>query len=86
MSGFVEKKYSEFADQTVESYLRKLAGYGRWLSALDRKMLGGLLLRKKYSKKKLLAIQNYIECEAHRELLQSGIVRYSQILDEKHGC
>lgn len=84
--GFVEKKYSEFADQTVESYLRKLAGYGRWLSALDRKMLGGLLLRKKYSKKKLLAIQNYIECEAHRELLQSGIVRYSQILDEKHGC
>ena len=73
MAGFVEKKYSEFADQSVESYLRKLAGYGRWLSALDRKILGGLLLRKKYSKKKLLAIQYYIECGAHREILVEGI-------------
>ncbi|WP_334103101.1 CapA family protein [Mesotoga prima] len=73
MAGFVKKKYSEFADQSVESYLRKLAGYGRWLSAFDRKILGGLLLRKKYSKKKLLAIQNYIECEAHRELLLTGL-------------
>ena len=71
--GFVEKKYCEFAAQSVESYLRKLAGYGRWLSALDRKILGGLLLRRKYSKKKLLAIQNYIECEAHRETFASGV-------------
>ncbi|WP_214079744.1 CapA family protein [Mesotoga sp.] len=83
--GFVEEKYSECASRSIDTYLRKLAGYGRWLSALDRKILGGLLLRRKYSKRKLLAIQNYIECEAHRELLHSGIVRYSQILDAKGG-
>jgi len=61
VAGFVEKKYSELADQSVESYLRKLAGYSRWLSASDRKILGGLLLRRKYSKMKLPVIS-----ELHR--------------------
>jgi poly-gamma-glutamate synthesis protein (capsule biosynthesis protein) len=29
--------------------------------------------KKRYTKKQLLAIQNFIECEAHRELLIQGI-------------
>jgi poly-gamma-glutamate synthesis protein (capsule biosynthesis protein) len=28
-----------------------------------------MLLKRKYNKKQLLAIQNYFECEAHRELV-----------------
>lgn len=32
-----------------------------------------MLLKRKYKKQRLLAIQNYIECEAHRELLIKGL-------------
>ena len=70
---FVEQKYREFAAKSIEMYLRNFAGYGKWISRIDRKLLNGLLLKRKYNKKKLLSIQNYIECEAHRELLLTGL-------------
>jgi poly-gamma-glutamate synthesis protein (capsule biosynthesis protein) len=71
--GFIEKKYNEFARKSIDNYLRKLFGFGKWKSRIDRKLFGGFLLRKKSNKENLLAIQNYIECEAHRELLLKGI-------------
>ena len=51
-----------------------LSGFGKWKSRIDRRLLNNMLLKQKYNSKKLLAIQNYIECEAHRELLISGLV------------
>jgi len=72
-SGFIEKKYNEFALNNFLSYIRKLAGMGKALSRFDRIFLNNLLVRHKYNKKKLLAIQNYIECEAHRELMLTGL-------------
>ena len=36
----------------------------------------GLLLRLKYNKAQLLALQNYIECEAHREVLLEALKQY----------
>lgn len=32
-----------------------------------------MLAKHKYNNKQLLAIQNYIECEAHRELMLTGL-------------
>ena len=71
--GFIEKSYEEFARKSTDNYLRKLCGFGKWHSRIDRKILKGYLLRKKLSKEYLLGIQNYIECEAHRELLLRAI-------------
>ena len=56
-------------------YLRDFAGFGKWLSRIDRHLLGESLLKIKYNKKKLLSIQNYIECEAHRELFLTGLMK-----------
>ena len=70
---FVEKKYIEFAEDNIKSYLRSLSGTGKWISRIDRYLLKDMLIKKRYSKEQLFAIQNFIECEAHRELLISGL-------------
>jgi|SRR5690554_934017 len=66
---FVKEKYRKFSIEYAESYLRKIAGFGKWMSRIDRCLFSGKLLKLKYNRKKLLAIQNVIECEAHRELI-----------------
>ena len=71
--GFIEKEYQKFADKYIENYLRNFSGFGKWLNRVDRYLLMGILLKNKYNKSKLLAIQNYVECEAHRELLIVGL-------------
>ena len=71
--GFIEQQYRQFAQKNRDSYLRRFSGFGKWLSRIDRRLLNGMLVRKKYNKKQLLAIQNYIECEAHRELIIAGL-------------
>ncbi len=45
---------------------------GGWLSRSDRWLLGGILTKHKYNKRQPLAIQNFIECEAHRKLVLAG--------------
>lgn len=40
-------------------------------------------MKKKYNKKQLLAIQNYIECEAHRELVIAGLKIEKNQLENK---
>lgn len=72
-TGFIEKEYDRLAINMLEVYLRKLSGYGKWLYRLDRYLFRGNLVKRKYNKKKLLTVQNYIQCEAHRELLINGI-------------
>ena len=54
-------------------YVQKFSGIGKWLSRFDRIILKGMLAKRKYNKKQLLAIQNAIECEAHRELVLTGL-------------
>jgi len=71
--GFIEVNYEEFAKKYRAFYLRGLAGFGRWISALDIRILKGYLIKRKYPKKRLLQIQNFVECEAHRELLLTSI-------------
>lgn len=70
---FVETRYQQFGEERINSYLRNFSSYGKWISMIDRKLLNNYLLKRKYNKKKLLILQNFIECEAHRELLLKGI-------------
>ena len=71
--GFVEQLYRKFAQENIQSYLRRFSGFDKWLSWIDRRLLNGMLLEKKYNKKQLIAIQNFIECEAHRELVIAAL-------------
>lgn len=70
---FIKEQYIKFAEKNIEDYLRILSGFGKWLNRVDRYLLKGNLLKRKYNKRKLLEIKNYVECEAHRELLIAGL-------------
>jgi len=71
--GFVEQQYQKFAQENIQNYLRNISGFSKWLSRIDRILLNGMLMKEKYNKKQLLAIQNIIECEAHRELVLAAL-------------
>jgi len=69
----VEEKYQEFAKKNIGDYLRSFSGSGKWGSRIDRYLFGGKLIEKRFNKQKLLAVKNYVECEAHRELVLAGL-------------
>ncbi|HEY5556695.1 CapA family protein [Acetobacterium sp.] len=71
--GFVEKEYKKFAENNKLAYMTRLSGMGKWFSRIDRRILNNFNIKRKYNDKDFLAIQNYIECEAHRELLLAGL-------------
>ena len=76
--GFVEKKYKEFADAMVNNYLFTFSGVRRTFfykvfDKLSGHRLTSVILKRKYKLEKRLALRNFIECEAHRELLLQGI-------------
>lgn len=66
---FIDKKYEEFSKENINNYLYSLCGINRWLKGIDKYIFKGFFIKSYFNKKKLLTIQNYIECEAHRELL-----------------
>lgn len=71
--GFIKKQYIKFAEEELIKYIRRFAGFGKWKSRLDYRLFNHRLLKNHYTKQQLLALQNYIECEAHRELLLVGL-------------
>jgi len=79
--GFIEQQYRKLAFEHYLPYIRSLAGFRKWLTRVDVNLLNGFLSKHKYSKNQLFAIRNYIECEAHRELLLAGL-RMKGLTDE----
>ncbi len=77
---FIEKKYSEFAKNMLHTYLIIVSPFGKWFSRFDRYILRGKLIKRLYSKRKLLALKNIVECEAHRELLINVISVKEEVL------
>ena len=71
--GFIREQYKEFSKNRINYYLRSISGFGKWLHRIDRYLLKENLIKNRYNKKKLLEIQNYVECEAHRELFLTGL-------------
>ncbi len=53
------------------------------MSRIDRHIFKGRLIRRLYPKRKLLAIQNYIECEAHWEVVKKGLNQNITIEEKK---
>ena len=80
--GFIERKYQEFADSMLENYLFAVSGVKRNLVfKIFNKFSGGrfkkYLLKRKYTCDKKLVLQNFVECEAHRELFLEGLKNYN---------
>lgn len=74
---FVVNEYKKFASTMLKKYLLTCSGYGqKKILRIMNRLTGGLLSKRilnPYNKKELLAIQNYLECEAHRELWVEGL-------------
>jgi len=68
--GFVAAEYERFILTKGRYYLGTSAGLGRVLLKIDT-MLNGVFTDRIFSSKKLNRLQNFIECEAHRELFLS---------------
>lgn len=77
--GFIEEEYERFADKYRQFYLLKLHGRkmkSKWFRVLNRllfRKLEPMVLNNSYTAQEKLELENYIECEAHRELLITGI-------------
>lgn len=74
---FIESEYTKFAELMIGRYLHHFSGYLHKLlyfilKKLFRPSLNKIFV-KSYNKNELLALQNYVECEAHRELLLRGL-------------
>lgn len=75
--GFVEEKYTQFSQEMLDKYLNAFSGkkgvFFRVLNRVSNNRLQKKYLDSHYSTEKLLSIQNYVECESHRELLIDAI-------------
>ena len=81
---FIQEEYDKFSINYLYKYLYNLNGMNFFNRVINKLKLRKFFL-KKYNLRSLLAIQNIIECEAHRELLINGIEIYiSQIEGEKN--
>lgn len=77
--GVIEKKYEAFAKQMRSYYLTTLHGHRSFMKKALNKITKGKYyehIAKKYKEEDLLAIANYIECEAHSELLLEGLKKH----------
>ena len=75
--GFIKKEYKRFAKIMLNEYMFACLGYKhKPILRVMNRLCGGCLAKllvHSYKKEELLAIRNYIECEAHRELWLEGL-------------
>ena len=74
---FVESEYSKFADTFRISYMRALSGKNSFIFRVLNRLTGGWLLRetlrRKYPVVNKYQVINFMDCEAHRELMLRAI-------------
>lgn len=76
--GFLSESYKRLADEQFKRYIMGFYGKrGLLFRAVDKcsgRLLSRLLMKRKYCKENRLEILNYVDCEAHSELLRKGLV------------
>ncbi len=76
-TGFIDREYKAFADSALADYLVSLGArrtlLGRILNRLSRGKYYKAKVKLLYRKRNYLALRNFIECEAHRELVLRGL-------------
>lgn len=66
---FVNMKFKELAKDNQRQYLYTFSNFGRIFRNLDRILFRSVFFKYSYNKNKRIAMQNYLECESHRDLL-----------------
>lgn len=75
-SSFVKQNYERFAQDFFSNYVSAIFGYSKWERRWDRYVFKGKIFEKKLDKVRALALLNFIDCEAHRELITEGLRQY----------
>lgn len=74
---FITRQYKDFADSFLDYYLRAISGKRSIFFRIINKLSGGSYMRrfleKTYGLNTIIRISNYIDCEAHRELLSQAL-------------
>ena len=79
--GFIQRQYLEYAIKNIDDYMLFLTGKRgniafRIANKLSRYRLQKYVIQR-YSRKVRIGLRNYVECEAHRELLIEGLKQKS---------
>lgn len=69
---FIIENYNDFAENKLAEYIVCLAGNNIFLRII-RKILGNRIIINLFNKKNFVRIINFLECEAHNELLLQGL-------------
>ena len=75
---FVKNNYDEFSNEMIDGYLFGSSGikYNFFMKVINKLCCGSFIrciVEKQYPLRKLLAMLNYLECEAHKELFVTGL-------------
>ena len=70
--GFIEEEYNKFSASMLNNYMARL-NKKNIIKKIMNKLTGGKYYERRYNLSDYVAILNYLECEAHRELLIEGI-------------
>ena len=65
---FVERAWRRFCRENREEYLAYLSGHSRWTRYLHEWLP---FLRRPYSLRRKLLVRSVIQCESHREVLET---------------
>ena len=77
--GFLERRFRAFSEEMLWNYLGAFHGnrtkklWFRVINKLSGHRFAKWYLNRQYDKQSILKIQNYVECEAHREVLEDGL-------------
>lgn len=78
--GFIRQQYMKFASESIDDYYLYLTGKRDNLAFRIANKLSGHRLEKRlaqrYGRKVRTGLRNYVECEAHRELLIKGLEQH----------
>ena len=77
--GFIQAEYAKFAETMINGYLFALSGKRksflfRAINKLSGYRYAKWYIKRRYKKENLLVLRNFIECEAHRELILRGLL------------
>lgn len=70
---FVRKNYMQYAEENLGNYLCVLHGNNFWFKAVNRLTGGKFVFRQYRNPRSVRNLLNYVECEAHRELMIAAL-------------
>ncbi len=70
---FVRKNYMQYAAENLGNYLCVLHGNNFWFKAVNRLTGGKFVFRQYRNPRSVRNLLNYVECEAHRELMIAAL-------------